>query len=109
MLSSPFNHIAGVQDHLRDRYTFGHITCVVGIDHLISQLGTLCLHDASTCPAHKRSAVLQVKFSTKSFGRDAAHVAATAIENIAATLEHADISDIIAGRPVSTAASQECA
>lgn len=73
--------------------------------HLISQLSTLCLHDASTCPAHSHSAVLQVKFSTKSFGRDAAHVAAAAIENIAATLEHADISDIIAGRPVSSTSS----
>ena len=43
---------------------------------------------------------LQIRFSTKSFGRDAAHVAATAIENCKGSLVDADISDIIAGRPV---------
>lgn len=45
------------------------------------------------------SQVRRVRFSTKSFGVDAAHVAARAIENVAATLEDADMSDIIAGRP----------
>lgn len=43
---------------------------------------------------------LQVRFSTKSFGVDAATVAAEALRAVAATLEHADMSDIIAGRPV---------
>lgn len=42
---------------------------------------------------------LQVKLSTKSFGTEAAAVAAKAIENVSGTLTHADISDIIAGRP----------
>ena len=42
---------------------------------------------------------LQIKFSTKSFGIEAAEVAAKAIENVAKSLTHADISDIIAGRP----------
>ena len=41
----------------------------------------------------------QIKFSTKSFGIEAAEVAARAIENVADSLTHADISDIIAGRP----------
>lgn len=42
---------------------------------------------------------LQIKFSTKSFGIEAAEVAARAIEHVAESLAHADISDIIAGRP----------
>lgn len=42
---------------------------------------------------------LQIKLSTKSFGIEAAEVAARAIENVAESLTHADISDIIAGRP----------
>ncbi len=42
---------------------------------------------------------MQIRFSTKSFGVDAAEVAARAIENIAGTLVDADMSDIIAGRP----------
>ena len=42
---------------------------------------------------------LQIKFSTKSFGIQAAEVAAEAIENVSGTLVDADISDIIAGRP----------
>ena len=42
---------------------------------------------------------MQIKFSTKSFGIEAAEVAARAIENVANSLTHADISDIIAGRP----------
>lgn len=42
---------------------------------------------------------LQIKFSTKSFGTEAAAVAAKAIENVSESLTHADISDIIAGRP----------
>ena len=51
------------------------------------------------------TAVVQVKFSTKSFGEDAAHVAARAIQNCAATLREADASDIIAGRPEKEALS----
>ena len=43
---------------------------------------------------------LQIRFSTKSFGRDAARVAASAITNCKGTLVDADISDVIAGRPV---------
>lgn len=39
----------------------------------------------------------QIKLSTKSFGRDAATVAARGIANIANTLQEADLSDIIAG------------
>ena len=42
---------------------------------------------------------MQIRFSTKSFGVDAAEVAARAIENIAGTLVDADMRDIIAGRP----------
>jgi Ran GTPase-activating protein (RanGAP) involved in mRNA processing and transport len=40
-----------------------------------------------------------VKLSTKSFGAGSADVAAAALANNAATLQHADLSDIIAGRP----------
>lgn len=43
--------------------------------------------------------LLQIKLSTKSFGRDAAEVAAKAINNVRGTLLDADLSDIIAGRP----------
>lgn len=42
---------------------------------------------------------LQIKLSTKSFGTEAASVAASAIANCAASLTHADLSDVIAGRP----------
>ena len=42
---------------------------------------------------------LQIRFSTKSFGVEAAEVAAAAIENVASSLVDADMSDIIAGRP----------
>ena len=42
---------------------------------------------------------LQIKLSTKSFGSDAAEVAAQGIANIISTLEEADLSDIIAGPP----------
>lgn len=45
------------------------------------------------------ASVSRIKFSTKSFGIDAAHVAARAIRNVSSTLKHADMSDIIAGRP----------
>ena len=45
------------------------------------------------------SKIQAIKFSTKSFGIDAAEVAARAIRNISATLVDADMSDIIAGRP----------
>ncbi len=47
----------------------------------------------------KISLCFQIRLSTKSFGRDAAETAAKAIANVAASLEHADLSDIIAGRP----------
>uniref|UniRef100_A0A7S0R6D9 WPP domain-containing protein n=1 Tax=Chlamydomonas leiostraca TaxID=1034604 RepID=A0A7S0R6D9_9CHLO len=45
------------------------------------------------------STIKRIKFSTKSFGRDAAAVAAKALKNVSATLTDADISDVIAGRP----------
>ncbi|KFM28037.1 RAN GTPase-activating protein 1 [Auxenochlorella protothecoides] len=41
----------------------------------------------------------RIKFSTKSFGADASAVAARAIARVAETLTHADMADIIAGRP----------
>lgn len=47
-------------------------------------------------PGAKLSAI---KFSTKSFGRDAAAVAVKGLANIAGTLRDADLSDVIAGRP----------
>lgn len=43
--------------------------------------------------------ITKVKFSTKSFGRDAALIAAKALQNVGHHLEVADLSDIIAGRP----------
>lgn len=45
------------------------------------------------------AAIKKIRFSTKSFGRDAAHVAARALRSVAHCLEHADMSDVIAGRP----------
>lgn len=45
----------------------------------------------------------QIRFSTKSFGRDAAAVAARAIAAVSGVLRDADISDVIAGRPVGVA------
>ena len=53
---------------------------------------------SATC-AEARHCDLQIKFSTKSFGIQAAEVAAEGIENVCETLVDADISDIIAGRP----------
>ncbi|KAF8069620.1 RANGAP1 [Scenedesmus sp. PABB004] len=44
-------------------------------------------------------AIRKVRFSTKSFGAEAAAVAAEALRSVAHCLEHADMSDIIAGRP----------
>ena len=41
----------------------------------------------------------QIKLSTKSFGRDAAEVAAEAIASVSGSLVDADMSDVIAGRP----------
>jgi large subunit ribosomal protein L31/Ran GTPase-activating protein 1 len=41
----------------------------------------------------------QMKLGTKSFGRDAAEVASEAIANVSGSLVHADMSDVIAGRP----------
>ncbi|KAL6781108.1 RANGAP1 [Auxenochlorella protothecoides x Auxenochlorella symbiontica] len=43
--------------------------------------------------------ITRIKFSTKSFGADASAVAARAIARVAETLTHADMADIIAGRP----------
>lgn len=40
-----------------------------------------------------------MKLSTKSVGKDAAPVVVAAVDNTRATLTHADVSDIIAGRP----------
>jgi len=54
---------------------------------------------AGSGPACTLLLYVQIKFSTKSFGIEAAEVAARAIENVAGSLTHADISDIIAGRP----------
>ena len=45
------------------------------------------------------SKIQKIKFSTKSFGVDAADVASKAIRNVSSTLIDADMSDIIAGRP----------
>eukprot|EP00198_Chlamydomonas_reinhardtii_P008040 XP_001697377.1 RAN GTPase activating protein, RANGAP1 [Chlamydomonas reinhardtii] len=45
------------------------------------------------------SGVSTIRFSTKSFGRDAAAVAARAIAAVSGVLRDADISDVIAGRP----------
>jgi len=45
------------------------------------------------------SKISRIRFSTKSFGVEAAEVAALAIRNVSSTLVHADMSDIIAGRP----------
>ncbi|KAK2079896.1 hypothetical protein QBZ16_002291 [Prototheca wickerhamii] len=43
--------------------------------------------------------ISHVKLSTKSFGAEAAEVAAEAILRVAGTLTHADLADVIAGRP----------
>lgn len=43
--------------------------------------------------------VTKIKFSTKSFGVEAARIAAKAIRNVRKSLKHADMSDIVAGRP----------
>jgi Ran GTPase-activating protein (RanGAP) involved in mRNA processing and transport len=50
---------------------------------------------ALPCP----SPAPQVKLSSKSFGRDAAQVAAAAFASLGARLKHADLSDVLAGRP----------
>ena len=59
----------------------------------------LCILEHRMTHIYAVSTLLQIKFSTKSFGIDAAKVAARAIENVAGSLTHADISDILAGRP----------
>jgi len=51
------------------------------------------------------AAVARVRLSTKSFGAAAAAVAADALRNVAGHLSHADLSDIIAGRPEDEALS----
>jgi hypothetical protein len=53
---------------------------------------------SAPCPDSTCAAV-QIKLSTKSFDAAAAGVAAEAIANCAASLTHADLSDVIAGRP----------
>ncbi|KAF6260413.1 hypothetical protein COO60DRAFT_1625705 [Scenedesmus sp. NREL 46B-D3] len=45
------------------------------------------------------ASINKVRFSTKSFGVEAANVAAEALRAVASSLHHADMSDIIAGRP----------
>ncbi|WIA30005.1 hypothetical protein OEZ86_000102 [Tetradesmus obliquus] len=45
------------------------------------------------------ASIQKVRFSTKSFGVEAATVAAEALRAVAGSLQHADMSDIIAGRP----------
>ena len=64
------------------------------------KLSSSCV-DALSALACSRlaSGSAQVKLSTKSFGTEAAGVAADAIANCAASLTHADLSDVIAGRP----------
>jgi hypothetical protein len=55
-----------------------------------------------SCPNHPTSSagasLKSVKLSTKSIGLDSAAIVVAGINNVAATLTHADISDIIAGR-----------
>lgn len=48
---------------------------------------------------HAGSQVSAIKLSTKSLGEDSVPIAVRAITNCKASLAHADISDIIAGRP----------
>lgn len=55
----------------------------------------------NTCCYSVAATLSQVRFSTKSFGLEAAGVAAEALKAVAQSLTHADMSDIIAGRPVS--------
>lgn len=43
--------------------------------------------------------VTKIRFSQKSFGQEAAHVARRALENCSGSLVDADVSDVIAGRP----------
>lgn len=66
----------------------------------------LPLHSTPSSSAALPLLLLQVRFSTKSFGVEAATVAAEALRAVAGSLQHADMSDIIAGRPVS--ASSTC-
>mmetsp|Transcript_21553 Transcript_21553/g.25956 ORF Transcript_21553/g.25956 Transcript_21553/m.25956 type:complete len:501 (-) Transcript_21553:594-2096(-) len=51
----------------------------------------------------KGAAFTKVRLSTRSFGMDAAPVAAAALKNNASTLEELDVSDILAGRPTDEA------
>ena len=50
-------------------------------------------------PSAAGSTIKAIKFSTKSIGSDASPVVVKAIDNVSQTLEDADVSDIIAGRP----------
>lgn len=56
-------------------------------------IGSCQLSDSAAC------VMLQIKLSTKSFGRDAAEVASEAIANVSERLVDVDMSDVIAGRP----------
>ena len=61
----------------------------------------VCYSLSESCQpiSHQCLHVMQVKLSTKSFGRDAAEVASEAIANVSKSLVDADMSDVIAGRP----------
>lgn len=51
------------------------------------------------------SKLVRIKLSTRSFGVEAAEVAAEAIRNVSDTLQVADLSDVVAGRPEDEALS----
>lgn len=51
------------------------------------------------------SKIVRIKLSTRSFGVEAAEVAAEAIRTISGTLQVADLSDVVAGRPEDEALS----
>ena len=52
--------------------------------------------------------MMQIKLSTKSFGRDAAEVASQAIATVSESLVSVDMSDVIAGRPEAEALDALC-
>ena len=77
--------------------------CMQG-PHAVLKFALLIIKRARNTECHYWTLTLprrpaQIKLSTKSFGRDAAEVAAAAIANVASSLAHADLSDVIAGRP----------
>ena len=59
----------------------------------------VCLLNRSILTRSSCGSASQVKLSTKSFGRDAAQVAAAAFSAVKATLREVDLSDVLAGRP----------